>query len=60
VPDNKTKRGPPDRARIDPNDAGEVHHAAQRLGVTPAAVQAAIRHVGTSRVAVTKYLKAKK
>ena len=60
MPDNKSKRGPRDRARVAGGEDYEVQYEAKKTGRKPAAVKKAIRKVGTSRAKVTRALKRKK
>ena len=54
--DNKTKRGKPDRAKINMSEDYEVKYWAKELGVTRAELQRLIDKVGNSAAAVRKEL----
>ena len=44
--DDRTKRGPRDRARVNVNEAWEVNYWSKRFGVTPAQLRQAVRKAG--------------
>lgn len=46
MPDNKAKRGKPDRTRINVNEKYELAYWSGRLGVSPAELRRAVRLVG--------------
>jgi hypothetical protein len=54
--DDKTKRGTPDRDRIDINDPDEVRNWTKSLGVTKEELQRAVEAVGTTAGKVYDYL----
>ena len=54
--DDKSKRGSPDRDRIDINDPDEVRNWTQSLGVTKEELQRAVEAVGTTAGKVYDYL----
>jgi hypothetical protein len=54
--DDKSKRGSPDRDRIDINDPDEVRNWTQSLGVTKEDLQRAVEAVGTTAGKVYDYL----
>ena len=54
--DDKTKRGSPDRDRIDINDPDEVRNWTKSLGVTKEELQRAVEAVGTTAGKVYDYL----
>jgi hypothetical protein len=58
--DDKNKRGKPDRVKVAGQEPYEVKFVAKKLGVTDAAVKAAIKKVGNSRPKVEAELKRKK
>lgn len=58
--DDKSNRGSPDRDRIDMNDANEVRHWTESLGVSTAQLEAAVRSAGPSASKVREYLGAQK
>jgi len=53
---DKTKRGTPDRHRIDINDPDEVRNWTKSLGVTKEELQRAVEAVGTTAGKVYDYL----
>jgi hypothetical protein len=55
--DDKTKRGPQDRSRINLNEDYEVRYWCRKFGVTPDRLLAVVQKVGTSAAAVEKELK---
>ena len=46
MPDDLTKRGPPDRDRINVNEDHELRNWAQKLGVSTQQVKEAVQAVG--------------
>jgi len=54
--DDKSKRGSPDRDRIDINDPDEVRNWTESLGVTKEELQRAVEAVGTTPGKVYDYL----
>jgi predicted lipid-binding transport protein (Tim44 family) len=44
--DDRTKRGPRDRARVNVNEPWEVNYWSKRFGVTPAQLRLAVRRAG--------------
>jgi hypothetical protein len=54
--DDKTKRGKPDRSKINMNEDYEVKYWAKELGVTRAELQRVIDKVGNAAAAVRKEL----
>src|SRR5437868_2923962 len=54
--DDKSKRGSPDRDRIDINDPDEVRNWTKSLGVTKEELQRAVEAVGTTAGKVYDYL----
>jgi hypothetical protein len=54
--DNKTKRGQPDRSKINMGEDYEVKYWAKELGVTREELQRVIDKVGNSAAAVRKEL----
>jgi hypothetical protein len=57
MPDDKTKRGGPDRGRVSSMEDYEVKYLAQKHGVTQKAVKEAVQKVGASRAKVEAELK---
>jgi Protein of unknown function (DUF3606) len=57
LPDDPSKRGSPDRDRIDINDENEVRNWSKSLGVTPEQLKEAVRKVGTSADQVRQYVR---
>lgn len=55
--DDMSKRGPTDRNRINLSQEHEVKYWTQALGVSKAALEAAVREAGTSADKVRSYLK---
>jgi hypothetical protein len=55
--DDKTKRGPQDRNRIDINEDYEVKYWAEKFDVTPERLRAAVKKVGPAADAVGRELK---
>ena len=54
--DNKTRRGQPDRSKINMSEDYEVKYWAKELGVTREELQRVIDKVGNSAAAVRKEL----
>ena len=54
--DNKTKRGQPDRSKINMSEDYEVKYWAKELGVTRDELQRIVDKVGNSAAAVRKEL----
>ena len=54
--DDKSKRGSPDRDRIDINDPDEVRNWTQSLGVSKDELEKAVHAVGSTASAVREYL----
>ncbi|HUQ27812.1 MAG TPA: DUF3606 domain-containing protein [Usitatibacter sp.] len=57
--DDKSKRGAPDRDRIDINDPDEVRNWTQSLGVSKEELQKAVEAAGTTASKVREYLKSR-
>jgi hypothetical protein len=57
MPDDKSKRGPQDRAKINKNEPYEVGYAARKLGTSPAKIHEAIKEVGPGRKKVEAYVR---
>jgi hypothetical protein len=55
--DDKTKKGEPDRSRINLSERYEIDYWTNKFGVTEAALEAAVKAVGSSAEAVEKHLK---
>ena len=55
--DDKSKRGPQDRSRINLNEDYEVKYWSQKFGVSEERLREAVHKVGTSPEAVEKELK---
>lgn len=55
--DDKTKPGGQDRSRIDINEDYEVQDWSKKFGVSPDALKAAVRAVGTHAASVEQHLK---
>jgi hypothetical protein len=49
MPDDKTKRGKPDRSRVAGGEKYEVAHEAKKLGISQARLKEIIKKVGNSR-----------
>jgi hypothetical protein len=60
MPDDKTKRGGQDRARVSVMEGYEVKYLAQKRGVTQKAVKDAVQKVGASRAKVEAQVKKSK
>jgi hypothetical protein len=56
--DDKSKRGPQDRSRINTGEDYEVRYWAEKFGVSPDQLKSAVKKVGDSVEAVEKELKA--
>ena len=54
--DDKTKRSPQDRARVNVHEAYEVECWTYKWGVTRAELEAAVKRVGVSTAAVAREL----
>ena len=54
--DDKSKRGTPDRDRIDINDPDEVRNWTKSLGVTKEQLEEAVRAVGSQASKVREHL----
>jgi hypothetical protein len=54
--DDKSKRGSPDRSRINIDEDFELRDWSKRLGVMPEELKKAVQAVGTSPDAVRKHL----
>ena len=57
MPDDKSKRGAPDRRKVAGQEPWEVKYVAKKMGVSQAEVKAAVKAVGPSRKRVEAYLK---
>ena len=57
MPDDKRKRGKPDRSKVAGGEAYEVAYLASKLNVSAEKVRAAIKKVGNSRAKVEAELK---
>ena len=57
MPDDKKKRGEPDRGRVSSMEDYEVKYLAQKHGVTQNAVKEAVRKVGAFRANVEAQLR---
>jgi Protein of unknown function (DUF3606) len=58
--DDKTNRGPQDRARVNINEKYEVEYWSKKFGCTPAELREAVHAVGVMAADVEAYLKKKK
>ena len=54
--DDKTRRGSPDRDRINTSEAYELRDWAKKFGVTEDRIKTAVSEVGNSADAVRRYL----
>lgn len=54
--DDKSKRGSPDRDRINVHEEYELRDWSNKFGVTPDELKKAVQSVGTSSEAVRKHL----
>jgi hypothetical protein len=59
MPDDRSRRGSPDRDRIDVNDEHEVRNWSMVLKATPDQLKDAVRKVGNSADKVRQYLRGK-
>ena len=59
MPDDKSKRGSPDRDRIDVNDPDELRNWSNTLNKTPEEIKDAVRVVGNSAAKVRERLGAR-
>jgi hypothetical protein len=57
MPDDKSKKGPSDRTRINLNEHYEVEYWSRKFGVTPQQLRDAVLKVGNSVDAVERELK---
>lgn len=57
--DDKNKRGPQDRARINVNEDYELQYWTEKFGVSSEKLRQAVEKVGVSAEAVAQYLKGK-
>jgi len=57
--DDKNKRGPQDRARINVNEDYELQYWTEKFGVSSEKLRQAVEKVGVSADAVAQYLKGK-
>jgi len=57
MPDDRTNRGPQDRSRINLNEDYEVRYWTDKLGVSKAQLEEAVRDVGPSADAVESELR---
>lgn len=56
MPDDCSKRGPQDAARVNIRESYEVEYWSKRFGVTPAKLKEAVQKVGPMAKDVQKYL----
>jgi hypothetical protein len=56
MPDDKSKRGKPDRSKVAANEPYEVNHIAKKFELPPDLVKNVIKQEGPSRAAVERYL----
>ena len=56
MPDDKTKRGPQDRAKINVQEKYEMDYWSRKFGVTPDQLRNAVEKVGPSAAAVEREL----
>ena len=56
MPDDKTKRGPQDRAKINVQEKYEMDYWSRKFGVTPDGLRNAVKRVGRSAAAVEREL----
>ncbi|MGZ4926420.1 MAG: DUF3606 domain-containing protein [Halobacteriota archaeon] len=54
--DDKAKKGPEDRSRIDVNEDYELRYWTKELGVSPDELKSAVQKVGPSAKAVREHL----
>ena len=52
MPDDKTKRGPQERAKINVQEKYEMDYWSKKFGVTPDQLRTAVKRVGPSAAAV--------
>jgi len=57
MPDDKRKKSPQDRNRINLSEDYEVQYWSKKFGVTPDRLRAAVQKVGPSRESVERELK---
>jgi len=57
MPDNQTKKRPPDTSRINASEQHELQYWAEKFGVTPERVRQAVQKVGTSPQAVEREIR---
>jgi len=57
MPDDRTKRGPQDRSRININEEHELKYWSEKFGVTAERLRAAVKKIGPSAEAVERELK---
>lgn len=55
--DDKTKRGQPDRSLINTSEDYELQYWATKLGVSKDRIKEAVKQVGNSAEAVTRFLR---
>lgn len=56
MPDDRTKRGPQDRSRVNVNEQYELDYWSKHLGVTPQQLRDAVKAVGPMVDDVRRYL----
>lgn len=56
MPDDKTKRGEPDRSRVNIHEPYEMHYWSEKFQVSEERLRQAVRKVGTSVKEVAKEL----
>jgi hypothetical protein len=56
MPDDKTKRGEPDRSRVNVHERYEVEYWTKKFGVTEQQLKQTVQKVGTSVESVRKEL----
>ena len=59
MPDDRLRRGQPDRSKINMNEDYEVQYWTKELGCTRQELDALVKRVGVSAEAVKKALKAR-
>jgi len=57
MPDDKTKRGPQDRAKTNVQEKYEMDYWSRKFGVTPDQLRNAVKKAGPSAAAVERELK---
>ena len=57
MPDDKNKRGPQDRRRINVNQDHELRYRTRKLGVSERKLRNAVKRAGVSAAAVERELK---